>query len=91
MNNKYTCKEKCLICKLVCSYSPPVMYGVDIEVDKPVERVLIHGIDVGQVCDTEEEDGGVLSDGSVALPRFSYFNLSFLCDLKVHSKAQRLN
>lgn len=75
----------------MCSYSPPVMYGVDIEVDKPVERVLIHGVDVGQVCNTEEEDGGVLSNGSVAFPRLSYFNLSLLCNLKVHRKAQRSN
>lgn len=75
----------------MCSFSSPVMYGADIEVDKPVERVLIHGVDVGQVCDTEEEDGGVLSNGSVALPRLSYFNLSLLCNLKVHRKAQRSN
>lgn len=70
----------------MCSYSPPVKYGVDIEVDKPVERVLIHGVNVGQVCNTEEEDGGVLSDGSVALSRLGYFNLSLLCNLKVPSK-----
>lgn len=32
----------------------PVVNGVDIKVHKPGERVLVHGIDVSQVCDTEE-------------------------------------
>lgn len=51
---------------------------------------MIHGVNVGQVCNTEEKDGGVLSDGSVALSRLSYFNLSLLCNLEVHSKEVKL-
>lgn len=31
--------------------------GHDEEVDEPGERVLVHGVDVGQVSDGEEEDG----------------------------------
>lgn len=32
----------------------PVMNRVDIEVHKPDERVLVHGIDVSQVCNAKE-------------------------------------
>ena len=30
--------------------------GIDEEVDEPGERVLVHGLDVGQVCDGKEQD-----------------------------------
>lgn len=32
----------------------PVMNRVDIKVHKPDERVLVHGIDVSQVCNAKE-------------------------------------
>ena len=38
----------------------------DEEGDEPGERVLVHGVDVGEVGDGEEEDGGVDGDRFVA-------------------------
>ena len=32
----------------------PVMNRVDIKVHKPDERVLVHGIDISQVCNAKE-------------------------------------
>ena len=54
------------------------MDGIDVEVDKPGERVLVHGINVGQVSDGEEENAGVLGDGTVARPRFVQLFLGLL-------------
>ena len=33
----------------------PLIDGVEEEVDEPGEGVLVHGVNVGQVCDGEEE------------------------------------
>ena len=41
---------------------------LDVQVDKPCQRVLVHGLNVGHVSDTEEEDGGVYSYRFVAIP-----------------------
>lgn len=35
----------------------PVLYGVNVEVNKPAERVLVHWVNVGQISNTEEQDG----------------------------------
>ena len=37
-----------------------VLYRVEIEIDEPLQRVLVHRIDVGQVGEAEEECGRVL-------------------------------
>jgi len=52
-------------CTSVCHLNVPVLDGHDEEVDKPGEGVLVHGVDVGQVCQGEEEDGGVACNGAV--------------------------
>lgn len=46
----------------------PILNRVNVEVDKPTERVLVHGVYVGQISNAEEQDGGVLGNGSVTLP-----------------------
>lgn len=56
----------------------PVLDGIDVEVDEPAQRVLVHGVYVGQVSDTEEQDGGVLGNGPVAFSRLCYFDLCLL-------------
>lgn len=61
----------------------PVLYGVDVEIDEPVEGVLVHGVNVGQIRNAEEEDGRVLGDRPVALSRFSYFDLRLLSYLNL--------
>lgn len=63
----------------------PLLNGGDEEVDKPAEGVLVHGIDVGQVGDTEEQHGGMLCDGAITFARFSYFQFRFLCNLHINS------
>ena len=42
---------------------------MDVQVDEPDERVLVHGLDVRQVGDAEEQDGRVDGDRSVAVAR----------------------
>ena len=41
--------------------------GLQVEVDEPGEGVLVHGLNVGQVRDAEEQDGGVGGHGLVAV------------------------
>lgn len=59
----------------------PVVNRVDVKVHKPDERVLVHGVDVGQVCDAEEQHRRMLGDGPVAFSRLCYFELCFFCNL----------
>lgn len=59
----------------------PVLDRVDVEVDKPIERILVHWIYVGQISDAEEQDGGVLGDVSVTLSRLCNLFLCLFCDL----------
>lgn len=42
-----------------------VVNGQDKEVDEPGQRVLVHGFNVRQVCDGEEQNGGMDSNWSV--------------------------
>lgn len=42
-----------------------VVNGQDKEVDEPGQRVLVHGLNVCQVCDGEEQNGGMDSNWSV--------------------------
>lgn len=42
-----------------------VVNGQDKEVDEPGQRVLVHGLNVRQVCDGEEQNGGMDSNWSV--------------------------
>lgn len=57
------------------------MDGHDVEVEEPGQRILVHGVYVGQICDGEEEDGRVLRYGSVALARLVDLLLRLLRDL----------
>lgn len=42
-----------------------VVNGQNKEVDEPGQGVLVHGLNVRQVCDGEEQNGGVDSNWSV--------------------------
>lgn len=64
------------------------MDGADVEADKPAEGVLVHGVDVGQVGDAEEEHGRVLRHGPVRLPRLRDLQLRLLCNLHSNSRGQ---
>ena len=57
-----------------------VVNGHDEEVDEPGEGVLVHGVNVGQVGDGEEQDGGVDCDGRVARSRRVQLLLGLLSD-----------
>lgn len=67
----------------------------DVEVDKPGQRVLVHGVNVGEVSDGEEENGGVFGDGTVAHTTRVNLLLGLLCNLGkakkrfIHSYVQR--
>lgn len=63
----------------------PLLNGGDEEVDKPAEGVLVHGINVGQVRNTEEQHRGMLCDRAITFSRFSYFKFRFLCNLNFSS------
>lgn len=66
----------------------PVMNGADVEVDKPDEGVLVHGVDVGQICNAEEQHGRVLCHRPVRLPRLCDLQLRLLCNLHINSRGQ---
>jgi len=53
----------------------PVVDGDEVEVDKPGQRVLVHGVNVGEVCDGEEQHRAMGSHGPV--PRTGLLYLSF--------------
>ena len=67
------------------------MNGHDVEVDEPGERVLVHGVDVGQVGDAEEEDGRVLGDGAVALACLVDLLLRLLSHLRVNGGGEHFS
>lgn len=52
-----------------------------IEIDEPAERVLIHGVDVGQVRHCVIQRRAVLGYGTIALTESLDFRLGFLCRL----------
>ena len=52
-----------------------VVDGQYEQVDEPHERVLVHGLDVGQIGDAEEQNGRVDGDGPVAQARLVYLVL----------------
>lgn len=60
----------------------PVLNRVNVEVDKPAERVLIHWVYVGQISNAEVQDGGVLGYRSITFPGLCYLDLSLLCNLQ---------
>ena len=44
----------------------PVIDGDDVEVDKPRQRVLVHGVNVGELCDGEEQHRAMGGDRTIA-------------------------
>ena len=54
-----------------------VINRVDKQVHKPCKRVLVHGLNVGQISDGEEEDGGVDCDWFVT--QSCYVDLLLCC------------
>lgn len=59
----------------------PVVNRHDVEVDKPGQWVLVHGVNVGEVSDGEEENGGVFGDGTVSHTTRVNLLLGLLCNL----------
>ena len=66
--------------RTVLGHSSPTSY-LQIEVDEPYERVLVHGLNVGQVRYTEEENGRVNGDRCVPIPRVVNLPLGDVGDL----------
>ena len=60
----------------------PLTDGVEEEVDEPGEGVLVHGVDVGEVSDGEEENGAVGSHRTIASTRLLQLLLCLLCNLR---------
>ena len=58
-----------------------VAYGLNVKVDEPDEGVLVHGLYVGQVRYTEEEDGGMCGNWSVAISSLVYLHFCRSCHL----------
>ena len=59
----------------------PFLDGDVEEVDEPGERVLVHGVNVGQVRDGEEEDRAVGSHWLIPCTRLLYLALCLLSNL----------
>ena len=66
---------------MVYMWRVPFLDGDVEEVHEPGERVLVHGVDVGQVRDGEEEDRAVGSHGLVPGTRLLYLALRLLSNL----------
>ena len=58
-----------------------VRNAVEEDADEPLERVLVHRVDVGQIGDAEEEDLSVDGDWNVLTARYVDIPLSLLGDL----------
>lgn len=59
-----------------------VLKGFAEEVDEPAQRILVHGVNVGQIGDAEEKNGCMLGDGSIALSGLSDPDLCLLRNLE---------
>lgn len=46
----------------------PCFYAIDVEVDEPREAVLVHGVDVWEVGNGEEQCRGMAGYWSILLP-----------------------
>ena len=57
-----------------------VRNAVEEDTNEPLERVLVHRIDVGQIGDTEEQDLCVDGDWDVLTPSYVDVSLCLLCD-----------
>lgn len=64
----------------------PVLNAHDEEVNKPGQRVLIHGINVGQVSDGEEQNGWMPCNWSISNTRRLNLFLSFLSNLIINKR-----
>lgn len=64
----------------------PVLDAHDEEVNKPGQRVLIHGINVGQVSDGEEQNGWMPCNWSISNTRRLNLFLSFLSNLIINKR-----
>lgn len=68
---------------IVHMHRSPVLYRVIVEVDKPAKSVLVHWVYVGEVSNTEEQDGGMFRNGSVTLSGLCNLDLCLLCNLGI--------
>ena len=59
----------------------PFLDGEYIEVDEPGQGVLVHGVDVRQIRDREEQDGRMVRNRPVTLARFVDLSFCLLCNL----------
>ena len=57
-----------------------IVDGVNKEIHEPGERVLVHGLNVGQVSDGEEQNGGVDCDRFVTKTCLVNLDLCCLCN-----------
>lgn len=65
------------------NFHAPLLNGFEEQVDEPVERVLVHGVDIGQVCDGEEQHGGPLGHAFVRLAGLVDVGSGFVGNLRV--------
>lgn len=65
-----------------CNRIWPLMDWHDVEVDEPIEWILIHGIDVWQISNRKEQDRRVLCNWLIALARFIDLLLSLFSNLR---------
>ncbi len=56
-----------MLARTICARPPQRGYAPHEEAHEVRQAVLVHGVDVGQLGDAEEENGHVLGDGGVAL------------------------
>ena len=60
----------------------PVVDGDEVEVDEPGQGVLVHGVNVGEVCDGEEQYRAVGSHGTVPCTGLLYLAFCLISNLE---------
>lgn len=67
----------------------PVLNGANVQVNKPGERVLVHGVYVGQISNGEEQRSWVIGNRPVTFPWLCNLDLCDLCNLENRQKVGR--
>ena len=60
----------------------PVVDGDEVEVDEPGQGVLVHGVNVGEVCDGEEQHRTMGSHGTIPCTGLLYLSLCLISNLE---------
>ena len=77
----FFCKPTAELNPFPATRHSPLVDGDEEEVNEPGQGVLVHGVDVGEVRDGEEQDGAVGGHGAIPRPRLLDLSLCLISHL----------